>query len=152
MPKWADFSSDSAECGTSVLERYKNLNTSISSLLVFVSCSLGCLFLSEYCRKNIGTSVRFVMLQAVNSYIFVSQMLTQFCALMYFKEQSFTHTLMACTSHAQVWRATPEKEMLPAKLPVLDITLISAEKKSLYKHSLKLSKLRGYNACSITNL
>lgn len=45
-PKWADVSSDSAECGTSIpcIERYTNLNTSISSLLAFVNCSLGCLF------------------------------------------------------------------------------------------------------------
>lgn len=129
-PKWADVSSDSAECGTSVLEKYTTLSTSISSLLAFVSCSLGCLFLTEYCRKNIGTSVRFVTVQAVNSYVFVSQVLIQFYPITCFKEQSFTHILMAFTSHARVWRAAPEEETLPAKLPVLNITVLSSRKKN----------------------
>ena len=67
--KWADVSFDSAECGISVPERGTTLNRSIFSLLVFVNHSLRYLFHPGYCRENLGPSVRFVILQAVNVYV-----------------------------------------------------------------------------------
>lgn len=45
-------------------------HTPLFSLLAFVNHCLRCLFLPGYCKDNLGTSVRFVILQAVNAYVF----------------------------------------------------------------------------------
>lgn len=45
-------------------------HTPLFSLLAFVNRCLRCLFLPGYCKENLGTSVRFVILQAVNAYVF----------------------------------------------------------------------------------
>jgi len=59
---------------------------------------------------------------------------------------------MASTPCAQVWKAAPEEEMLPAKLPVLNVTVFSAgQKKNPGSFSLKLTQLRDYDTCSVTS-
>lgn len=61
---------------------------------------------------------------------------------------------MASTTHAQVRKAAPQEEMLPAKLPVLNIMVLSSGKKrkiQIHNNSLKLTKLREYDACFVTN-
>lgn len=60
-----------------------------------------------------------------------------------------THTLMASTPHAEVWKAAPEQKMVPAKLPVFS----AGEKKKkiqVHNYSLKWIKMRVYDAGYVT--
>lgn len=106
-------------------------HASIFSLLAFVNHSPRCSFLPGYCRINLGPSIRFVILQAVNMYVFVARCPRsyKFYAITFLRINSFSHTLMTPTPHAQVWKAAPEEERLSAKLPVLDVTVLSAGQK-----------------------
>lgn len=71
---------------------------------------------------------------------------------MYFEEQSFTYMLMAFTSYAEVWRAAHEEEILPSQTVSAHHNCALSQKKiQIYKHSVKLSKLRNYNACFVTS-
>jgi len=45
---------------------------------------------------------------------------------MFFRNNYFIHTLAASVPNAQVWKTAPEEEMLPARLPVLDVTVLIA--------------------------